>query len=342
MFVRTAWSPRRTHTAAAGFTLVELLVVIAIIGILVALLLPAIQAAREAARRNQCANNLKQIGLAILNYEAARKTLPPGSEVKVPDYCDAFECRGVPIYILIMPYMEEGAIPDVLKRLLDERTGDGGAWGLIAGHPAGDTRIQTYICPSTVNFPEVLPRRDYAAVIGGAGDKDARHPRAPADVRQPVLINFRGRVFTNGPFNMGVKIPLRRVTDGTTKTFAVGESISPTQFGMGDGYGNNQLGGPAAWFHGGSCRRDFTVSYSGHSTGRELLSTFKPINSHRTDPQLEAEQSNDACFSSDHPGGAQFVFLDGHVVFIQEDIDYDQYQYLSTHAGQELVDASGI
>src|SRR5882724_1366526 len=82
----------------SAFTLVELLVVIAIIGILVALLLPAIQAAREAARRSQCQNNLKQIGLAITNYESATKTLPPG----------AFLGEGSAWSAFILPYLEEG------------------------------------------------------------------------------------------------------------------------------------------------------------------------------------------------------------------------------------------
>ncbi len=341
----TQWgcSPQRSYKSAAGFTLVELLVVIAIIGILVAMLLPAIQAAREAARRSQCANNLRQIGLGMLNFESARSQLPPGAEVKVPDYCSGSECRGIPVFMLIMPYLEQGVLPDTLQQLIAARGTDGHAWALIASevNPPGNTRIESYVCPSTKNWSELLPRRDYAGVIGGAGDVVARHPRAPSDIRQPALINSRGRVFTNGPFNMGVAVPLRRVLDGTTKTLAVGESVSPTRFGIGPGYGTDE-GGPGAWWHGDSCRADFTRDYSGHSVGRFLLSTFKPINSHLTDPQLAPEQTNDACFSSDHPGGAQFVFLDGHVAFLQENIDYDLYQYLSTYAGGELIDETGI
>jgi prepilin-type processing-associated H-X9-DG protein len=140
---------------------------------------------------------------------------------------------------------------------------------------------------------------------------------------------------------MGVVTPLRRVVDGTTKTLAVGESISPTRFGLGDGYGTD-AGGPGAWWHGGSCTSNFKDNFSLHSTGRLLLSTFKPINSQLTDPQIAPEQSNDACFSSEHSGGAQFLFLDGHVTFLQEGIDYDLYQYLSTFAGEEVIDSTGI
>lgn len=344
MVIESGCTPQRSQRLAAGFTLVELLVVIAIIGILVALLLPAIQAAREAARRSQCANNLRQIGLGILNYESARSQLPPGSEVKVPDYCTTDGCRGISMFMLIMPYLEQGVLPDALRQRLNERGTDGWAWTLIAseeGNTAGNTRIESYVCPSTRNWAELLPRRDYAGVIGGAGDANARHPRAPADIRQPKAINDRGRVFNNGPFNMAVALTLRRVLDGTTKTLAVGESVSPTCYGLGPGYGTFE-GGPGGWWHGGGCRGDCKHDFAGHSVGRFLLSTFKPINSHVSDPQTKPEQTNDACFSSDHPEGAQFVFLDGHVAFVQEDIDYDLYQYLSTYAGGELIDETGI
>src|SRR6201988_3028453 len=103
---------RRSRSLAA-FTLVELLVVIAIIGILVALLLPAIQAAREAARRTKCVNNLKNIGLACLNYESSKKSYPPSSTI-----ADDVNTNGLSWHVLILPYVEEGGIDSTIKTFL--------------------------------------------------------------------------------------------------------------------------------------------------------------------------------------------------------------------------------
>ena len=328
---------RRGEGHSFGFTLVELLVVIAIIGVLVALLLPAVQAARESARRIQCSNNLKQIGLGILNYESAVGELPPGSQVKSPEYCNGTQCRGIPLKMLIMPYLEAGLLPDILQQMIDNRSGDGFAWTLIAEDDAlGNTSINTYICPSSHQWQDVLPRMSYAGVIGGEGIASIGfHPRDPD--RQPEATNAAGRVYSNGPFNLGVVLSLRNVSDGTANTFAVGECVSATRYGAGPGYGTDE-GGPSAWWHGGSCALDFANDFSGHHY-RNLRSTFKPLNSHITDPQTGPGQQNQASFSSDHPGGAQFLFIDGHVAFIQEDIDFDTYGMLATHAGGEVIDS---
>ena len=329
---------RRRAPATHGFTLVELLVVIAIIGVLVALLLPAVQSAREAARRNQCQNNLRQIGVGILNYESSLGHLPAGARVKVPDDClNGNNCRGVPMYITIMPYLEQSAIPAELKSRLAERTQDSWAWTAISGTETGQIRIPTYVCPSTGIWEEVGPRRDYFGVVGGA-----RNNSPPPD-RQPVAANSRGRVFSNGLFNMLTELKLSQVVDGTSATFAVGESVHPAYYGGPPGwpgYGVQGEGGPCCWWHGGANNANFDPnnagSYSGHSYGRCVRSCWFPINFNLM-PNMRPNQENDSPFGSHHPGGAQFVYADGHVSLIQEDIDIDVYRALSTFAGYEVL-----
>ena len=110
--LRRVQSSRRS-TAPLAFTLVELLVVIAIIGVLVALLLPAVQAARESARRSQCVNNLKQIGIAMQNYHAANGSLPPATTYSVLPNA----VSGYPFTVLIFPYMEEQSVYDEIDRI---------------------------------------------------------------------------------------------------------------------------------------------------------------------------------------------------------------------------------
>ena len=327
-----------------AFTLVELLVVIAIIGILVALLLPAVQTAREAARRMQCINNLKQIGLAVLNYESANQTLPPGAASKIPDYCGGGgSCRGIPMYMLIMPYMEENALPESLQRLINQDPDDGWAWTRLLSTPDSDVRVSMYVCPSVSLWQDILPRRDYYGVVGGARITTSE-ARARGVDPQPIRINQRGRVFSNGLFQLADPIKLRRVKDGTSKTLALGESISPTVAGHGPGYGIEGQGGPGCWWHGGAHQANFSPSnpstYANHSYGRMLMSSWYPINSQDIYPQNQhLRQTNDAQFGSQHTGGANFVFADNHVEFISDSIDHiEVFRPLSTFAGGEIAD----
>lgn len=344
-----ALSHRSTCIRHRGFTLVELLVVIAIIGILVALLLPAVQSAREAARRSQCQNNLKQTGLAILNYESARNTLPPGSEILVPGYCRQSQCRGKGMFTAIMPYIESGALPDALNQLHETAATPNNDWYWLQlfhhrdselSLQLSDVAVPIYQCPSVTDWPDVTARRDYYGVIGGLGPIEIR--RGSPD-RQPEANSQWGRVFTNGLFQLGDPIPLRRITDGTSNTFAVGESVSPTFIGHGAGYGISGEGGPGCWWHGGTTSAN-KHDHSQHFAGRLLRNTFKPINSHLVDPHnLRLDQTNDAPFSSEHAQGAFFLYADGHVTFISDDIDHERtYQFLSSYAGGEVVDESTL
>src|SRR3954468_471547 len=156
----------QSRSRSRGFTLVELLVVIAIIGILVALLLPAIQAAREAARRSQCVNKMKQLGLATLNYESARKLLPYAN---TPNYTPATPtgaCAGAAgtatttnglkkhsVFSFILPYMEEQAVYDQIDFGYDWCDTTTTTKKGIKNFTAFARDIDVLLCPSTENRP---------------------------------------------------------------------------------------------------------------------------------------------------------------------------------------------
>lgn len=302
-----------------GFTLVELLVVIAIIGILIALLLPAVQSAREAARRTQCANNLKQIGLALLNYEFTHDSFPAGSSISLPEQCNGSDCRGTPMYVAILPFLELRNI----EQHYDYQNESGwlGWWGASGG--LANQPIPVYQCPSEGRFAEYPNHRLYFGVVGG---KTLASP------------GWRGDVFQDGMFGLNFWRQMGSIRDGASNTFCVGESNHVARWGMGPGYGVSDQGGPVSWLHGGGCRLSNQCAAANQSLGRAFRSTKHPINSSIL-PMAEDEE-NDSPFGSQHPGGAQFVFADGHVSFISESIDLDQYQGLSTIAGGEVLNTS--
>jgi prepilin-type N-terminal cleavage/methylation domain-containing protein/prepilin-type processing-associated H-X9-DG protein len=228
-----------------GFTLVELLVVIAIIGILVALLLPAIQAAREAARRSQCTNNMKQLGLGVLNYESSRKKLPP------PGQCDSTGGASTTYMIhstatIILPYVEGQSVYDMFDHKTNpitaySATPDGDAFKTGTGcllhrnskgrnyddpaHPSGQiaakTKIDTFICPSVpLSVSERDPVHSYGGVdymVLALSDVDAR-PGATYGMRTTPSGSPEWKSQVVAPMLDCEGGGFKRVTDGSSKT----------------------------------------------------------------------------------------------------------------------------
>lgn len=290
-------SPRRRH----GFTLVELLVVIAIIGVLVALLLPAVQSAREAARRAACQNNLRNLALACLTFEEANGHFAQGFDVQ--PWMD--ESWGWTTHTL--PYLEEQAMYDALgvssRRLMD-------LFRAARSEPRLLTLLQTplaiFRCPSD-DAPVLLPGQP-------SGSRHFRGNNSPSSF-EPALSNYIGckgfidntcypgdeqRCKTNGMFHGASAIEMGQVTDGTSQTFLLGER---------DSFCN-----AASWI---GCRNPPGPDQWGtyFVLGRVTLKINHPVTG--------AHNTCTESFASAHPGGAFFAYVDGSVHFVSEDIDYD-------------------
>jgi prepilin-type N-terminal cleavage/methylation domain-containing protein len=288
-----------------GFTLVELLVVIAIIGILVALLLPAIQAAREAARRSQCQNNLKQIGLATLNYEGTFSSLPPGGIGGGVNGNDGF---GHSWLVQIMPFVEESSVYNVFDK-------KSSSTGYVGGNAVNATLLRglqfSFMrCPSTslpwMARPEIGIMRPCYAGVAGATD----HPTAKVMVSGSPQY---GRLSSGGLLMNFKAIQLREVTDGTSKTLLVVEQSNWCRDKTGqevDCRADNDHGfsmGPAK---GDPWKRAFNITALMHRVNDLALAN---IGVERDGPNTPIQ--------SVHPGGAFIGFADGSVHFLSESTD---------------------
>jgi prepilin-type processing-associated H-X9-DG protein/prepilin-type N-terminal cleavage/methylation domain-containing protein len=313
-----------------AFTLVELLVVIAIIGTLVGLLLPAVQAAREAARRTQCTNNLKQLGLALQNFHEARKTLPegwlcedPGSP---PDNHHAEEGRGWGWASRILPYMEEKSLFEthIQSRLA---TSTDAISDLVAANPAAvQTVVQGFLCPSDSSAGMLT---FFPGLPSGDEEEDNHHPdETPGGVTYSRT-NYVGMFGTNGWHEEGTsgdpdyepaepyagnglfyansRMPSRHVSDGLSKTIMAGERDSRIGGSLWIGMVEDTVAAPIA-----------RVVAHGHH-----VPNGNPAEAHFGD------------LSSRHQGGANVVFADGHCEFIAETVDKAVFQKQCTRAGGE-------
>ena len=321
MRVRTTDACRRSHRPA-GFTLVELLVVIAIIGVLVGLLLPAVQQAREAARQSACANNLKQIGAAILSFESAQKALPAGYEYFIDSGGASW---GWAVYIL--PYLEEMPLYTSLAP---------GSQRLTALSTADKSflqrKITTYRCP-TDSTPDTNN-------LKRTGDTNPVDFGSPAVIRYPATSNYVGSCGRDGSvapslqtdtggiffgvlhYSQGGTAPqgvrVAQVTDGSSKVLAVGErGGTPEIAAVWAGVGNT---------NGSDCWK----------TGRSLGRPDMQINIDWA--ALGSVSNAGKGFWSDHVGGMQGVYVDGHVGFISENLTATELQYLTNRKdGKDYV-----
>jgi prepilin-type N-terminal cleavage/methylation domain-containing protein len=310
-FSASRYAPARV--AKAGFTLVELLVVIAIIGVLVALLLPAVQAAREAARRMNCQSNLRQVGIALQNYHDTFGYLPPRS----------FTNPNRNWMLLILPFMEGRNIYDNYNHTV--------GFGVAANQPAVNSVVKVYICPSAP---------------GGAGRKvnvGGNRTAAVSDYGACHIVSNDAYNFNNLPkppsregvlSDKDIGLRLAEIADGTSNTIVVVEDAGRPQFWLRrskgpadidfDPCGKADVAGGvvkgAAWADPAS---EFTL----HSYAADGLSCPGPC-------VMNCSNNNEAF--SFHPGGINVAICDGSVRYLNESMKQAEYFALITRAGGEI------
>ncbi|EAQ76921.1 DUF1559 domain-containing protein [Blastopirellula marina] len=292
-----------------GFTLVELLVVIAIIGVLIALLLPAVQQAREAARRMSCSNNLKQMGLATHNYHDTYKQFPNAN-------CNSITSGGS-FFTAILAFMEQGNAYDQYDFTLDNSDPYNVA---VTGQ-----KIEAYLCPSSPEHREV-PSCDadngrapgnYAICVGSVNyNQYYSHYGDPLPTINGAIVYTESTTPKTG---------FRDITDGTSSTLMVGESaynLPDYKFTSGD--------------CDGSSRYSFTYWGNPYTTSTGFTTEFAYNPKDKAGDEI-FDSNWKQSFRSEHPGGTQFTFVDGSVHFVAETIDSDTLNTLATRSGGEVV-----
>ncbi len=365
-------SQTRSTASRPGFTLIELLVVIAIIAVLIALLLPAVQAAREAARRSQCTNNLKQLGLAMHNYESSNGAFPPGGEstnfnnpsgVASSQFVDG----GWSTLARMLPYMEAGTTFNVLNFNLAEYNDAFGA------NLTGATQvIAVFLCPSSTRTPDGGrdgggdPNDTLSSYNGGYGYNDYG-PTVYTDI-SPIAVGGLGSsqvtpyrdktTRANGLLKQG-KTRIAEVTDGTSNTIAIAEDagrdaryLSPYTEGYWDGVNTRAAAmalinpndpGPSGGY--APYRRYWRWAEPDEGYGV----SGSPNNKYRPDHEAGSwgttspfvAQGNNAGnndeIASFHPGGANCLFGDGSVRFIKDSVNPVTLRGLVTLSGGEVI-----
>ena len=325
-------NPKQTRRA---FTLIELLVVIAIIGILIALLLPAVQAIREAARKASCNNNVKQLSLTLHNYHNLHKMYPinwgvllagdPNKLTIIPPSAGG-ALKGFSWMVMILPLIEEGQL---YKRINLEGT-------VVSNQKAANTPVNAFRCPSDT-FDDLQNQvlcsgvTNYKAVAGAnweaATSGQFKYRKADAGYAGRNADAYNGLDYGDGWCCRGASGPSRvppgkpvttriaQVRDGTSHTFAIGEAIPEY---------NNWSG----WYYFEGAVATCAIPMNWKKPGVPL-------------DTIAGSPMECMSFRSRHSGGCNFGFLDGHTKFISQDISLPTYRSLATIDGGEVLDQAG-
>lgn len=294
---------RSCESYRPAFTLIELLVVIAIIGILIGLLLPAVQAAREAARRIQCTNNLKQIGLALHNFESTKQHLPAGA-IWNPNGPN----RGS-IFVYLLPYMELSNLYELYD--LESANTDNATFP-NSSTLLGSTQIAMLRCPSDSSADEYfgLAVHNYSASRG------------------PTALYENSACLCNNPWSALAESPLDAKADFAGPFTRVGTTIRFSQ--VSDGLSNTIFFGEVL----PKCSEHARNGWATSNNGNGYCSTIIPINfatcnDNGIDPcQRSCNWNTEVGFKSEHPSGAMFLLGDGAVRFVADTLDHAMYQTL--------------
>lgn len=296
----------------SGMTLIELLLVVAIIGTSIALVMPAIQAARESSRRTTCLNNLKQCGVAIANHESAKKHFPPGAiwdRWQLPEQ----RRRHGSILVHLLPYIEQQELYDSFDF---QQLDIDGAFFPGTGERIGARVIDTYICPSDDHDTifGYMAVHNYSASNGPTEVYDNPNCSCPHPWQSFEMAPIDNPDDFAGPFTrLGVTTRHKQISDGLSKTIFMGEVRVPCS-----------VHAQAGWA--------YTNNGSGYCT------TLIPINYDTCDEAAvdpchrPCTWNTDVGFKSAHDGGAHFLFGDGSVQFLNDSIDHQTYQFLGNKA----------
>ena len=303
-----------------AFTLQELLVVIGIIGILVSLLLPAVQMAREAARRMSCTNNLRQVAIAAHQYHDARNQFPAGTH-------NAVDVRGVPtggtnVWVELLPYFEERNLFEKWDYLDNRNNVEG-----------GENATQAQVIKMLLCASDRLPQKVVYATGGSAPEWSWGYYGMSSYGGNGGLRTFHAGpapdypgLSRDGIFSVDSRIRLTEVIDGTSNTFLFGERYHLDQ--------QHDLQAPLA-----PLARWGKWGFVALGTAQVTLSTPVPINFKVPSKDVvELDMQNRICaFGSGHPGGANFAFADGSTRFVSETMRLSTLQALSTRANGEVT-----